>query len=240
MALLELSDIAFSAGGRDILDGVTLSVEGGEVLALLGANGTGKSTLGMLVMGCEGYAPSRGTVRFEGEDLAGVPLFQRARKGISLAFQEPVRFEGVGVREYLSLRSSADPASLLRAVGMEPPALDRMLDRCLSGGERKRIELASLLGLSLRLAILDEPDSGIDMVSLDDIVGVVERFRREGTAVLLITHREEVARAADRAAHLCRGRVGRVGSPGEVAEAYRRLSCAVCAGPGGAEVPCRG
>jgi Fe-S cluster assembly ATP-binding protein len=110
-----------------------------------------------------------------------------------------------------------------------------MADRCLSGGERKRVELASLLALPLRLAILDEPDSGIDMLSLDDVARVIRAFPQRGAAVLLITHREEIALVADRAAQLCRGRIADSGPPAQVAARYRALSCPACAAPEAAE-----
>ena len=104
------------------------------------------------------------------------------------------------------------------------------MDRCLSGGERKRIELASLLALRPRLAILDEPDSGIDLLSTKDIINVIKAFRKDGAAVLLITHREEIAMIADRASQLCGGRVICSGTPAKVAEHYKARQCAACIG----------
>jgi Fe-S cluster assembly ATP-binding protein len=200
------------------------------VHALLGTNGTGKSTLAYLIMGCEGYGHAGGKVLFQGEDVAGFPIHERARRGISLAWQEPVRFEGITVRDYLTLKNGKiDPSELLELVGLQPGSyLGRMVDRKLSGGERKRIELASILALGPLLAVLDEPDSGIDMLSTQDIINVITRFKQKGSAVLLITHREEIARIADRASQLCKGRIVCTGSPEKVAEFYKSRKCLTC------------
>lgn len=232
MPLLELHDISFRTAEREILDGFSLNVAAGEVHALLGTNGTGKSTLAYLIMGCAGYAPSSGSLVFAGRTINELKLFERARLGISLAWQEPVRFEGLSVCDYLLLRDSGgDAAAALRLVGLEPELyLRRLVDRSLSGGERKRIELASLLALRPRCAILDEPDSGIDMLSTRDILNVIEAFKANEAAVLLITHREEIALQADRASQLCGGRVVCSGSPAQVAAFYKERRCLVCDG----------
>ena len=213
-----------------ILDCLSLSVEAGEVHALIGANGTGKSTLASVIMGCDGYAPASGDIVFGGRPLAGLKVHQRARLGITMAWQEPVRFEGITVLQYLSLRSGeAGPDRILGLDGLSAERYrDRMVDRSLSGGERKRIELASLLALCPKLAILDEPDSGIDMLSMQDIINVIGAFRQGGSAVLLITHREEVAMIADRASQLCGGRIVCSGSPAKVAEHYKARECDAC------------
>ena len=200
--------------------------------SLIGTNGTGKSTLASVVMGCEGYGPASGDVVFNGRSLAGLKVHERAQLGITMAWQEPVRFEGITVNQYLSLgRGSGGPATYLELVGMSAERYgDRMVDRSLSGGERKRIELASLLALQPKLAILDEPDSGIDMLSTQDIINVIAAFKQGGSAVLLITHREEVALIADLASQLCAGRIVCSGNPAKVAEHYKGRHCDVCSG----------
>ncbi len=235
MPLLEVDNVVYKADGRPgaaILDGLSLAVDRGEVHALLGTNGTGKSTLAYLVMGCEGYRPCSGQVRFEGRDIADLRLHERARLGITMTWQEPVRFEGISVADYLTLRSKeADAGELLELVGLNPVQYrSRMVDRSLSGGERKRIELASIISLRPKLAILDEPDSGIDMLSTNDIVNVIDACRRGGTAVLLITHREEIALIAARASQLCNGRIVCSGNPERVAEHYKSRHCLTCNG----------
>lgn len=211
---------------------MTLRIETGEVHALLGTNGTGKSTLAGMIMGCHGYRPMSGEMYFAGTPLNDLKIHERARLGISMAWQEPARFEGLTVRDYLTLGTTTErPESALSLVGLEPSRyLNRMVDRSLSGGERKRIELASILALEPKLAILDEPDSGIDMLSIDDIIRVLDRLRSKGSAVLLITHRDEIAAAADRASQICGGRIVVTGRPGQVAAAFKSRRCISCDG----------
>ena len=233
--LLEVIDVCFSPARtsvQPILSGFSLSLEPGEVHALLGTNGTGKSTLASLIMGCEGYRPSGGEIRFDNRVINDLPVHERARAGITMAWQEPVRFEGISVRDYLCLRHpEADTSALLELVGLNGHLYaSRMVDRSLSGGERKRIELASILALAPRLAILDEPDSGIDMLSIQDVINVITAFRRNGTAVLLVTHREEVSVIADRASQICGGRIICSGDPQKVAEHYKARNCLICRG----------
>lgn len=234
MPLLEVKDVVFGVGTEEktpILAGLSLDISRAEVHALLGTNGTGKSTLAYLVMGCEGYRPSSGDIFLDSVKVNDLPIHERARIGITMAWQEPVRFEGITVKDYLTLRqTSSDAARILELVGLSSDMyLSRMVDKCLSGGERKRIELASVLALNPRLAILDEPDSGIDMLSIQDVINVINAFRKNGTSVLLITHREEIARIADRASQLCHGKIICSGSPEKVAEHYKLQKCQTCA-----------
>lgn len=231
-SLLRIEGLVYRADGRAILDGVDLALAEREIHALLGANGTGKTTLARIVMGCAGYAPTSGTVRFAGHDLAGLAMHERARLGITLAWQEPAHFEGLSVEEYLELRpAEVAPAECLERVGLDPATfLSRTLDKRLSGGERKRIELASMIALRPRLALLDEPAAGIDMPSLEEIENVIKGLRDAGGSVLLITHVEPVARIADRASYLCGGRVVYTGDAAVAAARYRERRCAVCDG----------
>ncbi len=152
--------------------------------------------------------------------------------GITMAWQEPVRFEGINVRNYLALKSKeTDPSVYLEMVGLHPELyLHRMVDKSLSGGERKRIELASILALHPKLALLDEPDSGIDMLSTQDIINVINVFKKNGSSVLLITHREEISLIADKASQMCRGKIVCSGNPEKVAEYYKSRKCLVCDG----------
>jgi Fe-S cluster assembly ATP-binding protein len=232
MSLLEIKKLTFLAGNKKILDGFSLSIEASEVHALLGTNGTGKSTLAYLIMECEGYRPTAGEIIFEGRVINELPIYKRAQLGITMAWQEPVRFEGISVRDYLTLKNKdIDPSYYIKMVGLHPEIyLHRMVDKSLSGGERKRIELASILALNPKLAILDEPDSGIDMLSTQDIINVITAFKENGSSVLLITHREEIALIADRASQICGGKIVFSGSPHAVAEYYKSRECLVCNG----------
>jgi Fe-S cluster assembly ATP-binding protein len=232
MTLLEVNNLTYHVGEQRIIDGLYLAIAPSEVHALIGTNGTGKSTLACLIMGCGGCRPSKGEIIFADSPIDGLAIHERAALGITMAWQEPARFEGLAVREYLSLKNKgADPDDCLTKVGLEPLRyMDRLVDKSLSGGERKRIELASMLTLKPRLAILDEPDSGIDMLSTGDIIGVIKALRNGGASVLLITHRDEIARMADQASLLCGGRIICTGTPVAVADRYRERRCVVCDG----------
>jgi Fe-S cluster assembly ATP-binding protein len=232
MALLEIDRLVFRLPARRLLEGVDLSLAAGEIHALVGTNGTGKSTLAYLIIGCEGYRAEQGEIRFDGRRINELPLFERARLGISLAWQEPARFEGLSVHDYLSLGNNrADVEDCLQRVGLLPADyVNRKVDKTLSGGERKRIELASVLALAPRLVILDEPTAGIDLLSIREIIKLIGSFKQRGSAVLLITHREEVTRIADRASQLCGGRIVCSGDPGSVAASYQGRACLRCDG----------
>lgn len=227
--LLRVEGLSLRRDGRDILCRVHLLVRPGEIHALLGPNGSGKSSLAYALMGCAGYTPDAGTIRFAGRDVTGLSITQRARLGLTLAWQEPARFEGLRVRDYLGVgQADGDLERIeeaLEAVALAPRAyLNRPLDRTLSGGERKRIELAAVFAMRPKLAILDEPDSGIDVLSLDDVSRLIRRMSYAGTGILLITHRDEMAAVADSASLMCQGAVVATGAPDEVRTQYRR-SC---------------
>jgi len=232
MPVIEIKGLTFHAGDKNILDDFSMTIGDSEVHALLGTNGTGKSTLAYLIMGCEGYRPTSGEIVFQGKVINDLKIHERAKLGITMAWQEPVRFEGISVRDYLTLiNKDLDPAHYLEMVGLHPELyLHRMVDKSLSGGERKRIELASILALHPKLAILDEPDSGIDMLSTQDIVNVINAFREHGSSVLLITHREEIVIIADKASQICNGKVICSGNPAKVAEYYKSRKCLICNG----------
>jgi Fe-S cluster assembly ATP-binding protein len=230
--LLEIRNLTFEVGHQTILDRLDLMIDPNEIHALLGANGSGKTTLACLLMGCDGYVPTAGTVLFEGRDLLPLKMHERARRGVTLAWQEPARFEGITVREYLTLgRQNRDPESALAQVGLAPDRyLARRVDKSLSGGERHRIELASVLSMKPSLAILDEPAAGIDMLSINHIIQIIRTLKEAGGSVLLITHQEEVALIADRASQLCGGRIIFAGSPREAVDHFRGRTCVRCDG----------
>ncbi len=232
MALLETKNLCFQIGQKKILNELSLAISDNEIHVLLGANGCGKSTLAYVLLGCAGYFPSSGEILFAGRNINSLKVHERAQQGITLAWQEPARFEGISVADYLTLGArDGEPTNYLKRVGLRPEEyLNRMLDKTLSGGQRKRIELASVLALKPRLAILDEPDSGIDLLSVQEIVDVIHSFKDFHASVLLITHREEIARIADRASQLCGGRIVFSGTPSEVAEHYKARRCIVCDG----------
>ena len=232
MHLLEIKNLSFQIGGKTIFDGLNLALEPREIHALIGTNGSGKSSLAYLILGCEEYAPTSGEILFEGNSISALKLHERARLGITLSWQEPARLEGLSVMDYLRLGNRcADSAAFLCKVGLAPEQyLQRNIDKTLSGGQRKRIELASVLALRPKLALLDEPDSGIDLLSIGEIAEVIHSFKDAGASLLLITHREEMVRIADRASQLCGGKIVLTATPAEVAEHYKSRRCTVCDG----------
>jgi Fe-S cluster assembly ATP-binding protein len=223
--LLRLEDVWVQRPGAEVLRGVDLDVRHGEVHTLLGLNGSGKTSLALTLMGSEGYRPERGRITLDGRDITNLSVTERARMGLTLAWQEPARFEGLPVADYLALGmkhpTRARVEEALTAVELAPTAyLGRPVNHALSGGERKRIELAAVYAMQPRLAILDEPDSGVDVLCLADIVALIRRMADEGTAVLLITHRDEMANAADTASLMCGGAIVKTGTPAEVREYF--------------------
>jgi len=232
--MLQLINIQLVLSGKAILHDLNLEVRDGEIHSILGTNGTGKSTLAATIMGLSGYQPTSGGIIFNGEDITYLPISERARRGITLAWQEPARFEGLTVAEYLKIGQRfagsefMSPKECLLKVGLSPERYStRAVDTTLSGGERKRVELASVLAMKPKLVILDEPDSGIDALSIDNIVDVIKTFSRNGTSVVLITHHEEVAEIADRASSLCGGTILKTGDPLVVARFFRN-HCQEC------------
>lgn len=237
--ILHMDNVYLSREGQEILRGVTLTVARGSIHGVLGLNGSGKSTLAYTLMGSAGYAPDRGRIWFDGQDITDLSISERGQRGLTLAWQEPARFEGLTVARYLGLgmakpdRERVDAG--LRAVALNPTIYrERAVDASLSGGERKRVELAAVYATQPKLAILDEPDSGIDTMSLDDIAALIRRMADEGTTVLLISHRDEVVALADQASLICNGRVVESGAPDHVGGRYGTC-CASCDEPQEAE-----
>jgi Fe-S cluster assembly ATP-binding protein len=224
---LQIDGLTVRRDGRTVVDAVDLEVAPGQVHGLLGPNGSGKSSLAYTVMGCADYRPDTGHIRLDGRDVGTLTITERARLGLTLAWQEPARFEGLSVADYLRVgapdAASAHVDDVLAAVGLDPAALrHRPVDRSLSGGERKRIELAAVVAMRPRVAILDEPDSGVDVLTVDDIARLVARLAGDGTAVLLITHQDRMLTIADVASLLWQGRIVAHGTPTEVRRHYER------------------
>ncbi|MCS7248062.1 MAG: ABC transporter ATP-binding protein [Anaerolineales bacterium] len=216
--ILRIENLSLIREGRPILSNVNLEIYPGQVHALLGLNGSGKSSLAYAIMGCEGYIPDEGRILFEGRDITHLSITERARLGITLAWQEPARFEGIPVGKYVGL--GVNPPNRERVIqALEAVALPakvygyRSADKTLSGGERKRVELAAVYAMRPRLAILDEPDSGIDILSLGEIATLIRRMAIEGVAVFLITHRDELVESADLVSLMCAGTILFSGKP---------------------------
>lgn len=223
--VLRIEDLWLHRNGHEILRGVNLEVFPGKVHALVGLNGSGKSSLAYTIMGCEGYKPDSGRIIFDGRDLNGLSITERARLGITLAWQEPARFEGIPIGKYVSLGlpkpDREKTIAALEAVALPAKVYGyRAADQTLSGGERKRVELAAVFAMQPRLAILDEPDSGIDVLSQVEIEKIIRRMADNGSAVLLITHREELLTIADTASLMCTGQILFSGNAQEARQYY--------------------
>jgi Fe-S cluster assembly ATP-binding protein len=230
--VLDVQKLQLTLNGKPIINDFSLHVDKGEIHGILGENGTGKTTIANLIMGTNSYKPTAGRMTFEGEDITKLSVSQRAQKGITLAWQEPARVEGLTVRDYLSLSSHDGQGDQLERyllmVGLEPAQyMDRDIDATLSGGERKRIEMASVLAMRPKLAILDEPDSGIDIVALPLLLNGIIEMNKQGASVLLITHSERVTAIAKRVSILCAGTIIRTGPPAETSRWFKN-NCLTC------------
>jgi Fe-S cluster assembly ATP-binding protein len=203
--LLEISDLAARVAGKEILNGVNLTVKAGEVHAIMGPNGSGKSTLAQVLAGREDYEVTRGTVSFEGRDLLAMPAEERARAGLFLGFQYPVEIPGVNnvylLKAALNAKRKAagepevdayDFLALIRQkmkfMQMSETFLTRGVNEGFSGGEKKRNEVLQMLILEPKLAILDETDSGLDIDALKIVSKGVNSLRDPTRAVVLVTH----------------------------------------------------
>ena len=232
MSILQLRDLTLDLGGKRILNGVSAEFWQGHVHALIGPNGAGKSTLANTIMGVPGYTEFGGDIIFDGESLHGVPVDERARRGITLAWQEPARFEGQRMDRFIAAGAKTKTreavADALERVGLDPGRyLSRKVDKTLSGGERKRVELASILAMQPRLVLMDEPDSGIDVEALQRIFDVLADFKAMDTTVIMITHSMTVLEHAEHAFLLCNGRVLDKGSVDKIS-GYFAGHCIPC------------
>ncbi len=243
--VLEVSDLRVVAGEREILRGVSLVVEPGEVHVLLGPNGSGKTTLLMAVMGMPGYRVTAGSIRLAGEDVTALPPDERARRGIALSFQPPPAVRGVSLRRLaerlLERQGGGGLAALAAALAVEP-LLEREVNVGFSGGELKRAELLQLLAMEPALALFDEPESGVDLDSIAIVGAGMRRLLGRGEegardrSALIVTHTGHILREvpADRGHVLLRGEVVCEGEPTALFEDIRRhgyegcLTCTRC------------
>ena len=203
--MLKIKDLRASIEGKEILKGIDLEINAGEVHAIMGPNGAGKSILSSVIAGREEYEVEEGQILFEGEDLMNLDPDERAHKGIFLSFQYPVEIPGVTVTNFIKTAinesrktlgkeemSATEMLKLLREksklLGIQKEFLSRSLNEGFSGGEKKRNEIFQLLMMNPKLAILDETDSGLDIDALKVVSKGINEFRNEENAVLIITH----------------------------------------------------
>ncbi len=224
--MLELQDVEFkvesSDGGElEIIDNLSLKIDSGKFIVVTGPNGGGKSTLAKLIMGIE--KPTGGRILFNGQDITDLPIYERSKLGIGYAFQTPARFKGMTVRKLLSLASGKELppdecSQYLTAVGLcSADYLNREVDSSLSGGEVKRIEIATLMARNLELAIYDEPEAGIDLWSFAKLVESFKTIsKRRHKTVLIISHQERIMQLADEIIIVANGRIAKQGPKDEI------------------------
>ena len=222
--MLELKDISFQVNDetadKEILKNINLKIED-RFVAITGPNGGGKSTLAKLIAGI--VTPTSGQILLDGEDITGLSITERARKGISFAFQQPVRFKGLTVKDLITLASGKDisisqACSYLSEVGLcAKDYIDREVNDSLSGGELKRIEIALIIARGTKLSIFDEPEAGIDLWSFNNLIQVFENmYRKINGSILIISHQERILNIADRIIVIADGEVSAAGSREEV------------------------
>ncbi len=219
--MLELQHISFAVdGSKEILRDINLKVED-RFVAITGPNGGGKSTLAKIIAGI--FQPTEGRILLDGEDITNLSITQRANKGISYAFQQPVRFKGLRVRDLLALAAGGSTdinqaCGYLSEVGLcARDYIDRELNDSLSGGELKRIEIAMTMARNTKLTVFDEPEAGIDLWSFNNLIRVFEKMNEKiHGSIMIISHQERILNIADKIIYLKEGRLAQYGTRQEV------------------------
>lgn len=225
--MLELKDISFSVDDeterreKEILKDVNLTVEKDSFVVITGPNGGGKSTLAKIIMGIE--KPTQGRILFCGQDITELDIHERAQLGIGFAFQQPVRFKGLTVKDLLRLATHREMnrkelCGYLSEVGLcAADYINREINASLSGGELKRIEIAMLMARGVELSLFDEPEAGIDLWSFQNLIRVFEHIRDDKHgAVVIISHQERILEIADKIVVLSGGEIVRTGTKEEI------------------------
>lgn len=221
--MLELKNVGYQVEDgeeKEILRDVSLKIDD-NIVVITGPNGGGKSTLAKVIAGL--VKPTEGKIFLDGTDITDYSVTERAKAGISLAFQQPVRFKGLSVRDLITIAAGKDisvneACKYLSEVGLcAKDYIDRELNASLSGGEMKRIEIASVLARGAKFAVFDEPEAGIDLWSFKSLIHVFEKMRSEhnGT-VLIISHQERILNIADKIIYIKDGLVERYGTKEEI------------------------
>lgn len=246
--MLELKNISLSVeneftgnGQKEILRDVSLTIETGKLVVVTGPNGGGKSTMAKMIAGI--LKPNQGQILLDGEDVTDLDITQRATRGISFAFQQPVRFKGITVRDLINLASGreisdCEACGYLKEVGLcARDYIDREVNASLSGGEIKRIEIATVMARKTKLTIFDEPEAGIDLWSFNNLIDVFKNLRKEiNGSMLIISHQERILDIADEIIVIADGKVMARGKKEEVLPELLREDCQYCVGGKGRRV----
>ncbi len=236
--MLELKNIYWSTpDGRSVIRDVSLTIPDSGMTVITGPNGGGKTTLAKIIAGIE--IPQKGRIIFRGEDITGLDVTERARKGISYAFQQPVRFKGITIRSLLEIAyggklDESALCALLSKVGLcAKDYEDREVNASLSGGEIKRVEIASVLARRAKLTVFDEPEAGIDLWSFEGLIEAFQEIKKNpDRAEIIISHQERILSVADRIIVIENGCVKSEGSRDEVLPTIISSShCPACPKP---------
>ena len=222
--MLQLEHVTYRVsdeqGEKTILKDVNLSLSE-RFVAFTGPNGGGKSTLAKVIAGI--ITPTEGKILFDGEDITSLSVTERAKRGISYAFQQPVRFKGLTVRDLISIAAGrsanvSDACAYLSEVGLcARDYLDREVNASLSGGELKRIEIATILARGTKLSVFDEPEAGIDLWSFGNLINVFQKmYDKTNGSILIISHQERILDIADKIVVIAGGEVERAGTKEEI------------------------
>ena len=222
--MLELKNVSYEVNEDqreiEILKDINLKIEE-RFVAITGPNGGGKSTLAKIIAGI--LVPTSGQILLDGEDITGMNITERAKAGISFAFQQPVRFKGITVKDLITLAagknlSTAEACSYLSEVGLcAQEYINREVNASLSGGELKRIEIAMVIARGTKLSVFDEPEAGIDLWSFNNLIQVFEKLHEDvHGSILIISHQERILNIADRIVVIADGRISKTGTKEEI------------------------
>ena len=200
--MLELKNVSYFRDNKQILDNISLKIDNSKLVAITGPNGSGKSTLAKIIMGI--LKPDSGSIFFDGKDITNIGITDRAKLGIGFAFQQPVKFKGLTVRDLIELSSGntinvSEACNYLSDVGLcAKDYLNREVSNSLSGGELKRIEIAMLAAKKSKLTVFDEPEAGIDLWSFNSLISVFEKMHSEisDSSIVIISHQEKILNIA--------------------------------------------